>query len=130
VSLFRSQADGSTHFALGVFQAGTDSNDFEAGPGSTIALTGRFTATPILEEDGGCSFTAAMSSAAVSSLVNTVLTKVLPAPSVQCGLSGLCSVANIPPTIARQAGALGNSGLDTQIWILWIRVRRKGWTEN
>jgi phosphate-selective porin OprO and OprP len=52
LSLFRSQADGSTHFALGIFQAGTDANDFEADPGSTIALTGRLTATPVLEEDG------------------------------------------------------------------------------
>jgi phosphate-selective porin OprO/OprP len=38
--------------AIGVFQAGTDPNDFEAGPGSTIALTGRFAAAPI-NEDGG-----------------------------------------------------------------------------
>lgn len=50
VSLFRSQTDNS-HFALGVFQAGSDANDFDTGPGSTIALTGRFTATPVLEEE-------------------------------------------------------------------------------
>jgi phosphate-selective porin OprO/OprP len=50
--LFRAAPSELSTFALGVFQAGSDPNDFETGEGSTLALTGRLTAAPILQGDG------------------------------------------------------------------------------
>lgn len=52
LSLFRSNPDSSTNFALGVFQAGTDPNDLRAGAGSTVGFTGRWTAALIKAESG------------------------------------------------------------------------------
>ncbi|WP_425619053.1 OprO/OprP family phosphate-selective porin [Anatilimnocola sp. NA78] len=52
LSLFRTEPCNSTTFALGVYQAGSDVNDFETGPGSTFGLTGRMTAAPINEGNG------------------------------------------------------------------------------
>ena len=46
------RAGESSTFALGVFQSGTDANDFEGGPGSTVDLTGKWTAAPINEGEG------------------------------------------------------------------------------
>ena len=49
---FQSDLSETTMFALGVFQAGTDPNDFQIGDGSTVGLTGKLTAAPINEGDG------------------------------------------------------------------------------
>jgi phosphate-selective porin OprO/OprP len=51
LSVFRQALDDSTAIALGVFQAGSDANDFETGPGSTVGLTGRLTTSPLNEND-------------------------------------------------------------------------------
>jgi len=52
LGLFRADLSETTMFALGVFQAGTDPNDFRIGDGSTVGLTGKLTAAPINEGDG------------------------------------------------------------------------------
>lgn len=52
LGLFRSGLDDATTMALGVFQAGTDPNDFRTGDGSTVGFTGKLTAAPINEGDG------------------------------------------------------------------------------
>jgi phosphate-selective porin OprO/OprP len=51
LSFFRSRTSDSTNIALGVFQAGTDPNDFQTGEGSTVAATGRLTAAPLDDAD-------------------------------------------------------------------------------
>lgn len=50
--LFRENLTENSLLALGVFQSGSDLNDFQGGDGSAAALTGRFTTAPILEDDG------------------------------------------------------------------------------
>jgi len=50
--LFRAETSESSTFALGVYRNGIDSNDFQGGDGSTVGLTGRWTAAP-LNVDGG-----------------------------------------------------------------------------
>jgi phosphate-selective porin OprO and OprP len=52
LGLFRAGLSDSSTLALGIFQAGTDPNDFHGGDGSTVGLTGRWTAAPIFEGDG------------------------------------------------------------------------------
>jgi phosphate-selective porin OprO/OprP len=52
VSLFRSRPNDSRNFALGIFRAGTDVNDFQGGDGGTVGLTGRLTVAPINQDDG------------------------------------------------------------------------------
>jgi phosphate-selective porin OprO/OprP len=52
LGVFRSRPSDSSTLALGIFQAGSDPNDFEADDGSTVGLTGRLTAAPIFEGDG------------------------------------------------------------------------------
>lgn len=51
-ALFRESPTENSLLALGVFQSGSDANDFQGGDGSAAALTGRFTTAPILEDDG------------------------------------------------------------------------------
>jgi phosphate-selective porin OprO/OprP len=52
LGLFRANPDEAQTFALGVFQAGTDQNDFQTHDGSTVGLTGKLTAAPINEGNG------------------------------------------------------------------------------
>jgi phosphate-selective porin OprO/OprP len=52
VGIFRAGSEETSTFALGVFHAGTDANDFRRGEGSTVGLTGRWTTAPINEGDG------------------------------------------------------------------------------
>jgi phosphate-selective porin OprO/OprP len=52
VSLFRSRPTYSQNFAIGLFRAGSDVNDFQGGDGATVGLTGRLTTAPINEDDG------------------------------------------------------------------------------
>jgi hypothetical protein len=52
LGLFRAGLSDSSTLALGIFQSGTDANDFQGGDGSTIGLTGRWTSAPIYEQDG------------------------------------------------------------------------------
>jgi len=52
VSLFRSRPTDSRNFAIGLFRAGTDANDFQGGDGGTVGITGRLIAAPIKEDDG------------------------------------------------------------------------------
>jgi phosphate-selective porin OprO/OprP len=49
--LFESRSCDSTTLSLGVFQAGSDPNDFETDPGSNVGLTGRLTTAPLNDED-------------------------------------------------------------------------------
>jgi len=51
-SLCRLGSSDSIAATLGVFQAGSDPNDFERGPGSTLGVTGRFTAAPVNRCEG------------------------------------------------------------------------------
>jgi phosphate-selective porin OprO/OprP len=52
LGLSRSGLSDTTRVAFGVFQAGTDPNDFQTGDGSTVGFTGKLTAAPINEGDG------------------------------------------------------------------------------
>lgn len=52
LGLSRSGLGDTTRLAFGVFQAGTDPNDFQTGDGSTVGLTGKLTAAPINAGDG------------------------------------------------------------------------------
>jgi len=52
LAFFRANVNQGTTLGLGVFQAGTDPNDFQGGVGSTVGFTGRLTAAPINEGDG------------------------------------------------------------------------------
>jgi len=49
---FQVDESESRTLALGVFQAGTDANDFEDGQGSTLGVTGRITTTPLNVDEG------------------------------------------------------------------------------
>lgn len=51
VSLFRSRPDSAFHFAMGLFHAGIDANDFIGRAGGTVGLTGRWTAAPINDDE-------------------------------------------------------------------------------
>jgi phosphate-selective porin OprO/OprP len=52
LGLFRAAPSENSSFAIGAFHAGTNVGDFQGGDGSTVGLTGRFTATPINEGNG------------------------------------------------------------------------------
>jgi phosphate-selective porin OprO/OprP len=52
LGFFRTGLNDTTMLALGVFQAGTDPNDFQGGAGSTVGFTGKLTAAPLNEGDG------------------------------------------------------------------------------
>ena len=47
LGLFRADSIAASTVALGVFRNGTDANDFQGGDGSTVGLTGRWTAAPL-----------------------------------------------------------------------------------
>jgi phosphate-selective porin OprO/OprP len=49
---FQVDASETRTLALGVFQNGTDANDFEGGPGSTLGVTGRITVAPLNVDEG------------------------------------------------------------------------------
>jgi phosphate-selective porin OprO and OprP len=52
LGLFRAGLSDTSRLSMGVFQAGTDPNDFRGGEGSTVGLTGKLITAPIDEGDG------------------------------------------------------------------------------
>ncbi|MDP1798603.1 MAG: porin [Planctomycetaceae bacterium] len=52
VGYYRCTPDENATFAIGVFHAGSDSSDFQNGPGSNTAITTRATMLPWYESDG------------------------------------------------------------------------------
>jgi phosphate-selective porin OprO/OprP len=52
LGLFRANRDQSGTFAMGMFQQGTDTSDFQSGPGSTVGFTERITFAPVYAENG------------------------------------------------------------------------------